>query len=417
MIDKPTLLYLAQEIFNKEIFDSIQLLDPSAEELVDILLNANEHVLDFEKVSENKKEKKQVFAYGATDPLTGLHPMMIPRRAVGADDVGVAIKASSICHSDDHHEKNEWGDSKYPLVPGHEIIGQVVEIGDNVTRFKLGDIVAIGNMVDSCGKCLNCKRGAEQYCLNGGPSWTYNSHDRMIGDKKSLFPIGDMTFGGFSTYIVAKERFVLKLPAKLNPYTSPPLLCAGITVYNPMKLHNIGPGKIVGIAGIGGLGHLGVKIAKALGATQVVALTTSPWKLDDAVHTLGADDAVLVTDPFDRQRYKNKFDFILSTVPGPHDADIYLEMVQPNGGALHIVGNMQEFTKLDGRAFVFHGKEITSSNVGGLAVTKEMLNFCAKNGIEPIVEFIDMEDINEAMQAMIDKQVRYRFVMRIGEFE
>ena len=340
----------------------------------------------------------------------------LTRRPLLGNDVFVQILYCGVCHSDWHHLQNDWGDSLYPMVPGHEIAGVVAEVGPLVSKVKVGQAVAIGNMVDSCRHCASCQRGEEQYCLNDGPSWTYNSFERVDpakGLQRSLKPTGPPTFGGYSTGIVCHEDFVLRVPDAIANDLSrvAPLLCAGITMYDPLKRYQIGKGHKVGIAGIGGLGHLGIKFAKAVGA-EVVALTQTPWKLMDAI-SLGADDAILVTNPDSAglAKYKDKLDFIIDTIPDPHNPNLYLGLLKPGRGKLHVVGNMEEFPGLRGYKFVFYGRDITSTNVGGSPTTQEMLDFCGEHRILADVQTIHPTQINEAMQAMIDNKVRYRFVI------
>lgn len=354
----------------------------------------------------------KVPAYGVSGPTDALHPVLIPRRNLTGYDVGVAIEYAGVCHSDIHHCRNDWGDSKYNpiLVPGHEIAGYVMGVGDQVTRFKEGDRVVIGNMTDSCQHCTSCQEGKEQYCLNIEPTWTYNSRERVQPDgSRSLKPTGDVTYGGFSRYIVAQEKFVLPLPKGIPMSLAAPLLCAGITMYSPLRQHQIGKGHVVGVAGIGGLGHLGLQFARSLGA-QVIALTTSTWKIPFCLQ-LGAHDVIFTPDAKQREKYKNKFDFIISTIPVSHEVKPYLDLLKPGKGKYHIVGDMNKFPDLKGMDFVFKGRELTSSNVGGIPETKEMLQYCAQNKIFPIVQMIPISSINEAMVAIQAKQARFRFVI------
>ena len=286
----------------------------------------------------------------------------------------------------------------------------MTSVGDQVTRFKRGDRVVIGNMTDSCQHCESCQEGHEQYCLNE-PTWTYNSRERVRPDgSRSLKPTGDVTYGGYSTYIVAQDKFVLPLPDEIPMSVAAPLLCAGITTFSPLKQHKIGKGHLVGIAGIGGLGHLGIQFAKSLGAT-VVALTTSKWKIPVCFKRLGADDVIYTPDAGERKLYKNKFDFILSTIPVSHDVKPYLDLLKPGKGKYHVVGDMNKFPDLKGIDFVFKGRELTSSNVGGIPDTQEMLLHCAKHKIFPIVQMVPIASINEAMKMIQKKNVKFRFVV------
>jgi uncharacterized zinc-type alcohol dehydrogenase-like protein len=377
-------------------------------------------------------------AYGVEKQGKKLIPTYVSRRDLTSYDIHVAILYCGICHSDKHHVYNDWGDSIYPLVPGHEIIGVVEEIGTNVTEFQIGDYVAVGNMTDSCMHCKNCHNNQEQYCLQGGPTWVYNGRERL--DNKGgryLKPEGARTYGGYSKNIIVQEHFVFKLPDNLDLARSAPLLCAGITMYSPLKHHKIGKGHKVAIAGIGGLGHLGIKFAIALGA-EVVALTTSEWKLEDSKR-LGASASILMGDEFkealnamdkkeqekkltrreqillnhNNLKYREYFDFIISTIPIAHDVTPYLQLLKPNS-KLHIVGNMNEFPNLKGIKSVFRGKDITSSNVGGTYDTKEMLQFCSNNNIEADIELIDIKDVNSAIKAITQNNVYYRYVIDIS---
>lgn len=396
----------------------------------------------------------EVSAYGVTKAKELLKPLTVQRRDLTPFDVLIKILYCGICHSDKHHIYNDWNDIitwslGKSLVPGHEIIGIVEDIGDNVTTLKIGEHVAVGNMVDSCQHCINCSKSKEQYCLNGGPTWVYNSKERVNRDgSRTLRPEGDITYGGYSSKIVAQEKFVFKLPDGLNLAKSAPLLCAGITMYYPLKTHKIGKGFVVGIAGIGGLGHLGIKFAKALGA-QVIALTTTEWKLDDSLD-LGADDSILMDNDFInyvnikhkilsnmpiteteaklfdnlsydqdivlKSEYMGKFDIIINTIPVSHDITPYLNLLKPGEGKLHIVGNMNNYPGLKGMSFVFPGKDITSSNVGGTCDTKEMLQFCANNKIEADIELIKITSVNDAIDKIVNKDVRYRFVIDLTNF-
>jgi uncharacterized zinc-type alcohol dehydrogenase-like protein len=351
-------------------------------------------------------------AFGVSSPTNSTVAFSIDRRPLTDFDVGVKISYSGICHSDKHHMKNDWGDSKYPLIPGHEIIGIVTQIGSKVTTLKVDDRVAIGNMTDSCQQCINCQKSAEQYCLNDGPTWVYNSNERV--DEKGgrfLKPVGAPTFGGYSSYIVAQEPFVFKLPDNLYVPEAAPLLCAGITMFYPLKHWKIGKGHKVGIAGIGGLGHLGIRFAAALGA-EVVGITTSPDKAMDILQ-LGANDTVVMTNPAHLLKYKDYFDIIISTIPVAHDPTPYLKMLRPGQSKLHVVGNMNEFPGLKGMDFVFYGRNITSSNVGGLCDTRQLLQFCSDNQIVANVVTIAPEaaNIDESIDRMVKKQIRYRTVI------
>ncbi len=350
-----------------------------------------------------------VKAYIATSPSSGLNPGEIIRRALNYTDVRIRITHCGVYHSDKHHRDNDWGDTVYPVVPGHEIVGFVTEVGPGVTKYQVGAAVGVGNMVDSCRVCVACEKGTQQYCRNGGPSWVYGSRERMVEGKHTLKPIGDPTYGGYSGEIVVEQDFVLQLPNADHMAQFAPILCAGITGYTPIKKHKVGPGMKFAIAGLGGLGHFACMLGAALGA-EVTVLTTTPWKVQDAKR-LGATHALLVTDKDQLVPFKDYFDLIYSTIPVPHDEKTYIDLLQPGGGTYHVVGNMNEFTRVVGRDLVFHGKTIDSSNVGGLADTQELLNLVAKHNIYPEVELIDMAQVNEAMLAMVASKVHYRYVI------
>ena len=348
-------------------------------------------------------------AYGVKCQGNALEPMQIKMRSsLRPDEVCVEVKYSGVCHSDIHHGKNDWMDSIYPMVPGHEIVGIIVDVGSNA-EVPVGQLVGIGNMIDSCRVCERCLDGDEQVCLNGGPSFTYNSHERYIGDVHTLEPTGAMTFGGYGKYVICDKNFIFKMPENIAPHRLPPLLCAATAIYWPLKYLGVGPGSVVGIAGIGGLGHLGIMMAKALGA-KVIAISRTAEKMDDCMG-MGADDFVLSTLDVDRTKYTDKMDIILSTVPVAHDPTPYFNMVKPRGGKLHILGNFNSFPGFEGRASFFNGKQLTGSNILGVGDTQEMLDWCDQNNIVPIVELIPIAEINKAWKSVQLGTVRYRYVI------
>jgi uncharacterized zinc-type alcohol dehydrogenase-like protein len=361
------------------------------------------------------RAEREVRAWGLLRPGEVLQPLTIKRKEPGPHDVWIQILFSGHCRSDGHHARNDWCDSVYPMVPGHEIVGEVRRVGARVRQFAPGAIVAVGNVVDSCRQCENCRGGDEQLCTNGGPTWTYNSFEREHDGARWLLPTGAPTMGGYSAAIVVNEQHVLSVPNGLHGSLErvAPLLCAGITVFHPLAKFGV-RGKRVGVAGIGGLGHLAVKMAVKMGA-RVVALTTSEWKLREAKEELGAEDAVLTLDPLERQRVFGKLDLIIDTIPGPHSADQLLELLKPKG-VLHVVGNMNAFTAVTGLKFVFQGKDITSSNTGGIARTQECLDFCADNDVLPDVELIAAHEISESMQQAAARKAHFRFVIRGDTF-
>jgi len=336
-------------------------------------------------------------AYSATSSDSGLSPTTIRRRGPTDNDVKIQILFCGVCHSDLHTVRNEWGGTVYPVVPGHEIIGRVVSVGSAVHKFKTGDLAAVGCMVDSDGTCSYCKAGREQFCPN--VILTYGFPDRHLGG---------VTHGGYSESIVVDERFVLRVPDNLDPAGAAPLLCAGITTYSPLRDWGVGAGKKVGVVGLGGLGHVGVKLARALGA-EVVVFTTSPGKRDDALQ-LGAVDVIVSRDANDMQKHAGTFDFILDTVSAEHDIDAYLNQLAPEGN-LTLVGAppkplaVSAFTLIGGR------RSLSGSNIGGTLETQEMLDFCSAHNLTAEVEMIPIQKINEAYERMLKSDVKYRFVI------
>jgi uncharacterized zinc-type alcohol dehydrogenase-like protein len=327
----------------------------------------------------------------------------IPRREVGADDVELDIMFCGVCHSDLHTARNEWSvwPTIYPCVPGHEIVGRVTKVGPSVTRFKPGDHVAVGCMVDSCGSCASCREGLEQYCDNGGTVFTYNSPDPH--------KTAPATYGGYSERIVVKEKFVLCVSGNLDPAAVAPLLCAGITLYSPLKHWEAGPGKKVGIVGLGGLGHMGVKFAHAFGATTVL-FTTSPSKSEDGKR-LGADEVIVSKNADEMKRHERTFDLIVSTVAVSHNLDPFLSLLKRDG-TLVLVGAPEHphpspsvFTLLMAR------RSLAGSGIGGIPETQEMLDYCAKHNIVSDIELIPIQRINEAYDRILKRDVKYRFVI------
>jgi uncharacterized zinc-type alcohol dehydrogenase-like protein len=334
-------------------------------------------------------------ALSATTPLT---PYSFERRNPRPNDVRFEIMYCGVCHSDIHQVRDEWNGSIFPMVPGHEIVGKVVEVGSAVKRFKKGDLAAVGCLVDSCRECENCKQGLEQYCRSGATG-TYNSYER---DGKTP------TYGGYSNHIVVHEDFVLRVPANLRLEGVAPLLCAGITTYSPLRHWRVGKGHKIGILGLGGLGHMGVKFASAFGA-EVTMLSTSPSKQADAKR-LGAHKFLLTTDKENMKPFRGYFDFILDTVSATHDYEPYLKMLNTNG--THIcVGIPPTPAKISEFLLIGNRRSIAGSMIGGLPETQEMLDFCADYNIVSDVEVIAMKDINQAYDRMLRGDVRYRFVI------
>jgi alcohol dehydrogenase (NADP+) len=339
----------------------------------------------------------KVAAYGTDGVDKPLHQMDIHRRELLPHDVEIEILYCGICHSDLHAVKNEWGNTVYPIVPGHEIVGRVSKIGGEVNTFKVGDLAAVGCIVDSCRECQYCKESHEQFCEK---EWTlvFNAPDTHLGGQ---------TYGGFSEKITVDENYVVHVPKKLDLPSAAPLLCAGITVYSPLKHWGAGPGKRVGIIGIGGLGHMAIKIAKAMGA-HVVVFTHSPSKVDDAKR-LGADEVVVSTDQQQMER-QSQLDFILDTVSAEHDVNAYLHLLKVDG-SLVLVGLPGEPLRVEAFSLVRGRKSFAGSNIGGIAETQEVLDFCAQHAISAEIELIPVQQINEAFSRLEKGDVKYRFVI------
>ncbi|WP_421868126.1 NAD(P)-dependent alcohol dehydrogenase [Pararhizobium sp.] len=336
--------------------------------------------------------------YAATDANVPLQPFSFERRDLRPGDVGIDILYCGVCHTDLHMARNDWGFSAYPLVPGHEIVGRVSAVGSGVSRFKPGDNVAIGTMVDSCLDCDQCRRNEEQMCRNG-VTVTYNGQDRISGD---------ITYGGYSNYIVAREEFVLRVPDGLDLARAGPLLCAGITTYSPLRNWNVGPGSRVGVIGLGGLGHLAVKFASALG-TEVTVLTRSEGKIGTA-RDLGADHVVLSTSSEQMAAAAYAFDVIIDTVPYEHDLGPYIDLLDADG-TLVIAGSLVDTPAFSNLRLLMGRRRIAGTPSGGLKQTQEMLDFCARKNILPECEMIAIQDIGMAFERLERGDVRYRFVI------
>jgi uncharacterized zinc-type alcohol dehydrogenase-like protein len=337
-------------------------------------------------------------AYAAYDQSTPLKPFEFNRRTPGDNDILIEILYCGVCHSDIHQARGEWGNSIYPMVPGHEIVGKVANVGAKVSRFKTGDIVGAGCFVDSCRTCRSCKEGIEQYC-EGHVAFTYNGTER---DLKTP------THGGYSSQIVVDENYVLKVSSKLDLKAVAPLLCAGITTYSPLRHWKVGKGHKLGILGLGGLGHMGVKFGVALGA-EVTVISTSASKKEDAAR-LGAHDFLLSSDSDAVARSAEKFDYILDTVSAEHDMNQTLGLIRRDG-TLIIVGVPPQPPQIHPFSLIPRRRAIAGSMIGGIKETQEMLDFCAERGIVSDVEVIAMAEINEAYERMTRNDVRYRFVI------
>ncbi len=336
--------------------------------------------------------------YAAQTPTTDLAPWNFERRDVGPHDVQFEILFCGVCHSDLHQIKNDWFPGIFPMVPGHEIVGRVVKVGDHVKKFKVGDLAGTGCLVDSCQVCDNCKADLEQYCLEGATG-TYNARSRE--DKSP-------TYGGYSNSIVVREEFVLKISEKLDLASVAPLLCAGITTYSPLRHWKVGKGHKLAVVGLGGLGHMAVKFGVAFGA-DVTVLSTSPKKQQDA-EKLGAHHFLVTTDPAQMKAATGTFDFILDTVSAEHDFNMYLRLVKTDG-TLICVGVPSEPMKVAAFSIIGGRKSIAGSSIGGIKETQEMLDYCAENNIVSDIEIIDIKDITASYQRMLKGDVRYRFVI------
>jgi uncharacterized zinc-type alcohol dehydrogenase-like protein len=342
--------------------------------------------------------------YAAHSSTSPLQPFSLERRDPGPQDVQIEILFCGVCHSDLHTVRNEWTNTTYPVVPGHEIIGRVAKAGAQVRRFKEGDLAAVGCMVDSDRVCASCKAGLEQYC-ESGPTFTYNSEDKHLGG---------MTYGGYSRTIVVDEAFVLRPPADLDPAGTAPLLCAGITTYSPLRRWKVAKGQRVGIVGLGGLGHMGVKLANAFGA-HVALFTTSAHKTADAKR-LGAHEVVVSKDPAQMEKHVNSFDFILDTVSAEHDINAYLNLLKRDG-TLVLVGAPEKPLALSAFSIIPARRQLSGSMIGGIPETQEMLDFCGEHGITSDIEIIPIQKINEAYERMLRSDVKYRFVIDMASLK
>ncbi|MBA1183685.1 NAD(P)-dependent alcohol dehydrogenase [Stutzerimonas nitrititolerans] len=337
--------------------------------------------------------------YAALDSTTPLAPFSFQRRALCERDVQIEILYCGVCHSDLHTARNEWNNTLYPSVPGHEIVGRVVAVGSAVSGFKVGDIAGVGCLVDSCRNCPSCGEGLEQYCENGFIG-TYNG---------SAFGGSENTLGGYSDTIVVDEKYVLRISHTDNLAAVAPLLCAGITTYSPLRQWKVGPGQKVGVVGLGGLGHMAVKIANAMGA-KVVLFTTSPDKKDDALR-LGASEVVISKNRAEMAAHANSFDFILNTVAAPHDLDAFVNLLKRDATMTLVGAPASPHPSPSVFGLIFKRRRIAGSLIGGIAETQEMLDFCAEHSIVADIEMIRMDEINQAYERMLKSDVKYRFVI------
>lgn len=350
-------------------------------------------------------ETKNTKAFGATAIDAPLKEMHIERREVTSKDIEIEILYCGVCHSDLHTARNDWGGTVYPVVPGHEIVGKVTKVGNDVTKLKVGDLAAVGCMVDSCRECDSCQHDLEQYCLNGFTG-TYNDPDKHLGLQ---------TYGGYSEKVVVDEHFVLRVPTNLNLAAVAPLLCAGITTWSPLRHWNVGKDSKVAVVGLGGLGHMAIKLAKGLGA-EVTLFSRTPGKTQDAKE-LGADNVVISTDANQMKSVQGKFDLIIDTVPYVHDVNPYVATLNINGTHV-LVGYLGELDPmLNSVPMIMGRKSVAGSVIGGIAETQEMLDFCGKHNIVSEIEVINMQDINAAYERMLKSDVRYRFVIDMASLK
>lgn len=342
---------------------------------------------------------ENIRAYAAASASSPLAPFTYSARTPRADDVVIDILYTGVCHSDLHTARNDWGGTIYPVVPGHEIVGRVRAVGSAVQKYQPGDLVGVGCMVDSCRECAPCQHHLEQYCENGA-TYTYNSHDRHDGQP---------TYGGYAQSITVSDAFVLKVPENLDIKAVPPLLCAGITTWSPLRHWQVGAGSRVAVVGLGGLGHMAIKLAHALGA-EVSLFTRSPHKADDA-RRLGADHIINSTDAAQMQAAAGQFDLIIDTVPYAHDVNPYLPTLKLDSTLVFVglVGNVEP--PLSTVPLIMQRRTVAGSLIGGIAETQELLDFCGKHGITADVELINMADINTAYERMLKSNVKYRFVI------
>ena len=344
-------------------------------------------------------------AFGTASKDEDLKEMHIERREVLPTDIEIEIMYCGVCHSDLHTARNDWGGTKYPAVPGHEIIGKITKIGAEVTKFNVGDLAGVGCLVDSCRECESCKNDLEQYCRNGSTG-TYNGHDKHLNQQ---------TFGGYSEKVVVDESFVLKIPENLDLKAVAPLLCAGITTWSPLKHWNVKEGSKVAVVGLGGLGHMAIKLAKGLGA-EVTLISRSPDKIQDGLD-LGADAVVISTYENEMKAAQGKFDLIIDTVPYDHDINPYISTLNISGTLVLVgyIGKMEEalFTP----PVVLGRRSVAGSLIGGIKETQEMLDFCGEHNILPEIEMIKMQEINEAYERMLKSDVHYRFVIDMASLK
>jgi uncharacterized zinc-type alcohol dehydrogenase-like protein len=348
---------------------------------------------------------KNTKAFGAESPTASLKELTIQRRETTANDVEIDILYCGVCHSDLHTARNDWGGTKYTAVPGHEIVGKVISVGTGVTKFKIGDLVGVGCIVDSCRECASCKQDLEQYCITGFTG-TYNGNDKHLGGH---------TYGGYSERVVVDENYVLRIPENLDLAAVAPVLCAGVTTWSPLRHWNVKEGSKVAVVGLGGLGHMAIKLAKALGA-HVTLFSRTPGKEQDALN-LGADQVIISTDDAQMSKVKGAFDLIIDTVPYVHDVNHYIPTLTISG-TIVLVGYLGPLDPmLNTVPMILGRKSVAGSVIGGIAETQELLDFCGKHNITSEIEMIHMQDINEAYERMLKSDVKYRFVIDMASLK
>jgi uncharacterized zinc-type alcohol dehydrogenase-like protein len=346
----------------------------------------------------------KILGYAATSPESPLAPFDIERRELRGNDVAIEISHCGVCHSDLHAARNDWGFTTYPIVPGHELVGTVTAVGPEVTMHKIGDRVAVGCLVDSCMECDQCHRGEEQFCRKQATG-TYGGRDRIDGSP---------THGGYSKAVVVREEFVCKVPDSIELAHAAPLLCAGITVYSPLRAWNVGPGSRVGVAGLGGLGHMAVKLAAAMGA-HVTVMSRTQDKRDDAL-ALGAHAYIATSDSDAMKSATNSMDLIIDTVPVEHDLEAYFPLLDIDG-SLVIVGQIGALGQVNSYSLLYGRRRLSASMIGGIAETQEMLDLCGEKNVVPEIEIIRMDEINQAFERMERADVRYRFVIDMATLQ
>ena len=356
------------------------------------------------KINKNNLTKKmnttKIKAFGTQAAENDLELLTIERREVQAKDIEIDIYYCGVCHSDLHTARNDWGGTVYPAVPGHEIVGKILKVGNEVSKFKVGDLVAVGCMVDSCRTCKSCEQDLEQFCENGFTG-TYNGKDKYFEDTR--------TFGGYADSVIVDEHFVLRLPENLDMAAAAPLLCAGITTWSPLKHWNVTETSKVAVVGLGGLGHMAIKLAKGLGA-EVTLFSRTPGKTEDA-KALGTDHVIISTDEDQIKSVLNKFDLIIDTVPYEHDINPYMNTLTVNG-TLVLVGFIGDFeSAVSTKPMIYKRRSVAGSLIDGIKETQEMLDFCGEKNIVSDIEIIKMQDINEAYERMLKSDVKYRFVI------